>query len=190
MLWSEIVSSAPILFPFLPTDIFTTCQTDFTTLLLPPLALRLRHHVPQLLELPPILAHTIYQTLEFDTMLRSRGYRPRGVEGEWGGLSEVILGQKEWFDRWLEGERECEYSLCVLLPRYNLLTAGPLTVFDTRYYAAISAADAWHVVSEDDFDAGESTTGVRPSNSSLRVAELAEQLSSQFLKGLCRLTES
>lgn len=82
-------------------------QVDFTTLLLPPLSARLKHHTPQLLSLPPILAHTIYQTLDFDTLLRSRGYSPRGHKGEWAGLSEVILGEKEWFTRWLEGEREC-----------------------------------------------------------------------------------
>lgn len=29
---------------------------------------------------------------------------------EWEGLSEVILGRREWFERWLDGERECESS--------------------------------------------------------------------------------
>ncbi|KAL8291920.1 hypothetical protein RQP46_002178 [Phenoliferia psychrophenolica] len=133
--------------------------TDFTTLLLPPLSSRLKHHIPQLLALPPILAHTIYQTLDFDGVLRQRSYTPRGHEGEWGGLSEVILGQKEWFDRWLEGERE---------------------FFDSRYFTAISASDAFHIIPEEDFDAGESTSGIRPTNSALRVAELVQQLSDRY----------
>ncbi|KAK4702207.1 RAD50-interacting protein 1, partial [Phenoliferia sp. Uapishka_3] len=134
-------------------------QTDFTTLLLPPLSARLKHHIPQLLELPPILAHTIYQTLDFDGMLRTRNYVPRGHKGEWGGLSEVILGEKEWFGKWLAGERE---------------------FFDTRYFAAISEADAFHIVPEEDFDAGESSSGIRPTNSALRVAELCQQLSDRY----------
>lgn len=84
-------------------------QIDFTSLLLPILSARLKHHIPQLLALPPILAHTIYQTLEFDTVLRARNYHPKDlVEGEWPGLSEVILGKKEWYDQWLKGERECK----------------------------------------------------------------------------------
>jgi len=101
---------------------------EFTTLLLPPLASRLRHHLPQLLSIPPVLAHTVYQVVEFDQVLRGRGYRPRIVlnemgemseeQEEWEGLSEVILGRREWFERWLDGERECEsrLSLDSLLP--------------------------------------------------------------------------
>lgn len=27
---------------------------------------------------------------------------------EWEGLSEIILGRKEWFDAWLAGEQRCE----------------------------------------------------------------------------------
>ncbi|GAA6035080.1 hypothetical protein JCM8097_002174 [Rhodosporidiobolus ruineniae] len=145
---------------------------EFTTLLLPPLASRLRHHLPQLFSMPPVLAHTVYQVVEFDQQLRGRGYRPRSYptvlregdevepeEGEWEGLSETILGRQEWFERWLEGERE---------------------FFDQRYYDAIGAPDAWHVVSEEDYDAGEGGSGTRPTNSALRVKELAEQLTDRY----------
>lgn len=96
-------------------------QNEFTSLLLPPLVSRLRHHLPQLLSMPPVLAHTVYQVVEFDQELRSRGYKPRTwptvlkpdeqvqEDGdEWEGLSETILGRQEWFDRWIDGERECE----------------------------------------------------------------------------------
>lgn len=70
--------------------------------------------------MPPVLAHTVYQVVEFDQQLRSRGFKPRtwptvlrpdeGIQedgSEWEGLSETILGRQEWFDRWLDGEREC-----------------------------------------------------------------------------------
>ncbi|GJN87986.1 hypothetical protein Rhopal_000941-T1 [Rhodotorula paludigena] len=147
---------------------------EFTSLLLPPLASRLRHHLPQLLSMPPVLAHTVYQVVEFDQQLRSRGYRPRvwptvrregdeleleEEDDEWEGLSETILGRQEWFDRWLEGERE---------------------FFDQRYFDAIGASDAWHIVSEDDYDAGENGSETRPTKSALRVKELAEQLAERY----------
>ncbi|GEM09225.1 rint-1 family protein [Rhodotorula toruloides] len=145
---------------------------EFTSLLLPPLASRLRHHLPQLLAMPPILAHTVYQVVEFDQQLRSRGYRPRTwptvlpegeepeeEEGEWEGLSETILGRQEWFERWLDGERE---------------------FFDQRYLQTIGAPDAWHIVPEEDYDADAGGSGTRPTNSALRVKELAEQLANRY----------
>ncbi|GAA5849815.1 hypothetical protein JCM5353_008618 [Sporobolomyces roseus] len=142
---------------------------EFTSLLLPPLASRLRHHLPQLLSIPPILAHTVYQVVEFDQVLRGRGYRPRIVlneEGqmveeqeEWEGLSEVILGRREWFERWLDGERE---------------------FFDTRYYSAIGSPEAWHILSPEDYDITSSSSGTRPTQSALRVKELSDQLSTRY----------
>jgi hypothetical protein len=83
--------------------------------------------------MPPVLAHTVYQVVEFDQQLRARGYRPRSwptvlregeqleeeEEGEWEGLSETILGREEWFEQWLEGERECA---CLLPSSLSLLS--------------------------------------------------------------------
>ncbi|KAM0792870.1 hypothetical protein ACM66B_002633 [Microbotryomycetes sp. NB124-2] len=132
---------------------------EFTTLLLPPLTIRVKHHMPQLLDMPPILAHTIFQLLEFDEVLRRRGYRPRGLKGDWKGLSDIVLGRKDWYSRWLEGERE---------------------FFDKRYYAAISAQDAWQIVSEDDYDPDDGRSGTRPTNSALKVAELAQSLADRY----------
>lgn len=69
----------------------------------------------------PVLAHTIYEALSFDSALREEGFDidgttaasrendPDTVHGKWGGLSEVILGREEWFEAWMEGERECEF---------------------------------------------------------------------------------
>lgn len=89
--------------------------------------------------MPPVLAHTVYQVVEFDQQLRSRGYRPRvwptvrregdeleleDEDDEWEGLSETILGRQEWFDRWLEGERECASPLTRPIARNRPLTAA------------------------------------------------------------------
>lgn len=75
--------------------------------------------MPQLLEMPPILAHTIFQVLDFDEVLRRRNYRPRGLKSDWKGLTEIILGKKEWYARWLEGERECKGGILDLCASYR-----------------------------------------------------------------------
>jgi hypothetical protein len=33
---------------------------------------------------------------------------------EKGGISSVILGQKEWFDAWLEGEKTCKCLIALV----------------------------------------------------------------------------
>ena len=68
---------------------------------------------------PSLLAHTVYQSLAFDDALRDAGFTLKGTLGiddtvsedvEWDGTSEVILGNKELFEAWLDGERRCEFS--------------------------------------------------------------------------------
>lgn len=154
-------------------------QNEFTTFLLAPLAARLRRHIPQLLTLPPILAHTIYQTLEFDGVLKSRGYRPRGHIGNWGGLTEVILGQHEWFARWVEGEKACQ-SFLPLLAKWIASLTRLLSVFDDKYFSAISATDAWQIVPAEDYDGADARSDVRPTHSALRVGELSDQLTERY----------
>jgi hypothetical protein len=78
--------------------------------------------MPSLLSRPSLLAHTIYQSLSFDAVLIEEGFVPSGTStvgdrtGEngmekWAGVSEVILGKKEWFDAWLAGEKKCESAV-------------------------------------------------------------------------------
>jgi hypothetical protein len=69
-----------------------------------------------LLSHPPLLAHTIYQALAFDASLREDGFALSATlsgryadDTEWKGISDVILGRKEWFDRWVEGEKACKH---------------------------------------------------------------------------------
>ena len=78
---------------------------------------KLRTTVAQLLSRPSLLAYTIYQGLSFDNALREAGFglsgtlaQPSGAEDvEWKGTSDTILGNVEWFNAWLEGERKCEF---------------------------------------------------------------------------------
>ena len=72
--------------------------------------------MPALLPHPPLLAHTVYQALTFDDALREAGFglagttqEPKGDPAkEWEGIGEIILGQKDWFETWVLGERACE----------------------------------------------------------------------------------
>ena len=93
---------------------------EFTLLLLPLLSRKLRKTVPALIAHPSVLAHTIYQALTFDSSLREEGFELGGTSAaldkekcaeplKWQGISEIILGRKEWFEAWMEGERICKY---------------------------------------------------------------------------------
>jgi hypothetical protein len=68
-----------------------------------------------------LLAHTIYQALAFDASLREDGFSLSGTfsgryvdDAEWKGISEAILGRREWFNRWVEGEKACEYRCLIM----------------------------------------------------------------------------
>ena len=102
-----------------------------------------------------------------------------GVEerkNKWDGISEFILGKKEWFDAWMEGERKCEWVEA-------LLSAGLMpflyAVAEDQYHEIISAPDAWLVADE----AGEDTNSeceLRSTNSARRIKALVEQVTGRF----------
>ena len=70
--------------------------------------------MPSLLPHSPLLAHTIYQALAFDSALRDAGFSlvrtldEREDRSIWEGIGDSILDNKVWFDSWLEGERKCK----------------------------------------------------------------------------------
>ncbi|TBU64736.1 RINT-1 family protein [Dichomitus squalens] len=149
---------------------------EFTLQLLPVLESKLHRTIPALLTHAPILAHTIYQALAFDTALRDEGFDLPGTtaapvssltaDGEkrdgWAGISETILGKKEWFEAWVEGERKFAMD---------------------QYFEIISAPDAWLVADDDEEDEGESRAidrELRPTNSARRVKALVEQVTDRY----------
>lgn len=108
-------------------------QREFVALLLPLVERKLRKTVPQILpplRHPALLAHTIYQALSFDATLVEDGFSLEGTsrskEGQWKGTSEVILGRREWFDAWLEGEKKCKRNTT------NTHVSGVLSVTYSR----------------------------------------------------------
>ena len=72
--------------------------------------------MPLLLSRPSLFAHTIYQTLVFDAAFVEEGIAiektsvGEDLNGAWEGISEVILGNPEWFNAWLHAEKKCEYT--------------------------------------------------------------------------------
>ncbi|KAK7694298.1 hypothetical protein QCA50_001480 [Cerrena zonata] len=144
---------------------------EFTLLLLPLLSRKLRRTIPSLISHPPVLAHTIYQSLSFDSALREEGFELSGTSAaltseddnvpDWDGISEVILGKKEWFEAWMEGERQFAMD---------------------QYMETISASDAWLVA---DDDTGEENDGrvhpqLKSTNSARRVKALVEQVTDRY----------
>lgn len=91
-------------------------QREFTLLLFPLLSRKLKRTISSLLPHPPLLAHTIYQALAFDAAIVTDGFRLEKTsagsvgsqENQWKGVSEVILGNAEWFEAWLSGEKKCK----------------------------------------------------------------------------------
>ncbi|PWZ03758.1 hypothetical protein BCV70DRAFT_197955 [Testicularia cyperi] len=76
--------------------------------LLTPLRRKLASSVPSLLDNPSLLAHTVFQALTFDAELEEK-FPPCLTVLEGQGTYRVaddILANKEWFTRWLEGEKE------------------------------------------------------------------------------------
>ncbi|KAI0359047.1 hypothetical protein OH77DRAFT_1420580 [Trametes cingulata] len=146
---------------------------EFTLQLLPMLERKLRRTIPALLAHPPILAHTIYQALAFDTALKDEGFDLPGTtaaavaatdekEARWEGISEVILGRKEWFETWVEGERKFAMD---------------------QYLDIISAPDAWLIADEEedtDSDVRVAERELRPTNSARRVKALVEQVTDRY----------
>lgn len=88
-------------------------QREFTRLLLPLLSRKLRKTVPSLLDSPSLLAHTIHQALVFDSAMIEDGFglqRTFASEdtAKWDGITQIILGNPDWFETWLSAEKRCK----------------------------------------------------------------------------------
>lgn len=161
-------------------------QREYTRLLFPVLGRKLRRSMPELLQDSALLAQTIYQALLFDNQVKEDGFSLSGTYDsfgqsnveEWEGVSDVILGKKEWFDAWLEGERRCEWSS--LIPRVEISYVS--LVAEAQYDDLIHSLDAWQFVDDgaqsDDNPAA--TSDLRPTNSARRVKALIEQITDRY----------
>ncbi|KAG9223134.1 hypothetical protein CCMSSC00406_0000177 [Pleurotus cornucopiae] len=139
---------------------------EFTSLLLPILTKKLRRTVPVLLPHPSLLAHTIYQALAFDAALRDEEFQISLTtsakheldEDRWEGISEVILGRKDWFEAWVDGE--------------NKFT-------EQQYNEIISSSDAWQIADDGEDDKSRHYD-LKTTNSARQLKALVEQVTDRY----------
>ncbi|GAC97649.1 hypothetical protein PHSY_005235 [Pseudozyma hubeiensis SY62] len=143
--------------------------------LLTPLRRKLASTMPALLDHPSLLAHTVFQALTFDADLAESFPPSLTVLGGAGTrkISDDILDNTEWFNRWLDGEKE--FAL-------------------RRFEEIVNAADAWAIgssdsVADDDeqvfYSAGSTNTedeveGQRTTKSARSTMEILESVSERY----------
>ena len=138
--------------------------------LLTPLRRKLASTMPALLDHPSLLAHTVFQALTFDADLGETFPPSLAVLNGAGTrkISDDILDNTAWFNRWLDGEKE--FAL-------------------RRFEDIINAPDAWAIgssdsVADDDeqiFFAGrDSGTGQRTTKSARSIMEILESISERY----------
>jgi hypothetical protein len=98
--------------------------------LLTPLRRKLASTMPALLDHPSLLAHTVFQALTFDADLETQFPPALSVLSGAGvrKISDDILGNPEWFQRWLDGEKHFALQ---------------------RFEEIMDAPDAWAIGSSD-----------------------------------------
>ncbi|KAF8634467.1 hypothetical protein AX15_000908 [Amanita polypyramis BW_CC] len=140
---------------------------EFVLLLLPLLSHKLRRTIPLLIPHAPLLAHTIYQALVFDATMREQGFQLGGTSSQqesnedekmryWNGISDVVLGNREWFETWLTGEKKFAKD---------------------QYLAIISVPEAWNIVDDED---GEGNRDFKPTTSARQLKALVEQITDRY----------
>ncbi|KAG9295333.1 hypothetical protein G9A89_013362 [Geosiphon pyriformis] len=129
-------------------------KNDFIRCLLVAINRKLNHSLSALLNSPQIFSHTVYETLQFDQVLRDiHLYVPPGKK-EWKGCVEVFTGRKELFKAWLKIEKDFA---------------------ELRYNEIMHSEDAWEMedeeISEDDF---------KPTRSAEKIMDLLELVTSRY----------
>jgi len=93
---------------FALNPVFIDATAAFITALLPMLRAKIGVLLPKVAGQPQLLSHLMHEIMSFDNTIREDwgydgGY---GLEG-WKGLSWEFLVQADWFDRWLQVEKDC-----------------------------------------------------------------------------------
>ncbi|WWC61139.1 uncharacterized protein I303_103718 [Kwoniella dejecticola CBS 10117] len=141
-------------------------KSEFTLLSFPILLSLLRNRIPHLLDHPALLAHTVYQTVIFDEAIKEGGFQLDSTSlfedresAPWEGLSGVILREKDWFERWLQGEKKFA---------------------DNQLNEIISSPEAWTIGDEVNEDEEGQSSGLRPTISGRQVKALVEQITDRY----------
>ncbi|KAG6866034.1 hypothetical protein C0991_009443, partial [Blastosporella zonata] len=141
--------------------------------------------MPSLLSHPSLLAHTIYQALDFDAALADEGFliqetsasRQTPPQDKWEGVSEVVLGNPEGFEAWLHGEQNC-----ALLRQgtYCLDSKEIIIVAEEQYHDLIGTPDAWLVAGADHEHDDNPQGDVKATHSARRLCSLLEQVTDRY----------
>ncbi|EEA27470.1 hypothetical protein EYB25_001535 [Talaromyces marneffei] len=91
---------------------FVSAINAFITSLLPMVRRKIDNFLPQVETNPQLLSHFIHELIKFDDDLRQTwNYLPNPYSTEnWKGLASEVLTQKNWFERWLQVEKEFALS--------------------------------------------------------------------------------
>ncbi|RAO64460.1 uncharacterized protein BHQ10_000472 [Talaromyces amestolkiae] len=91
---------------------FLSATNAFITSLLPMVRRKIDTFIPQVETSPQLLSHFVHELMKFDDDLRQTwNYLPNPYSAEnWKGLTSEILGQQNWFERWLQVEKEFALS--------------------------------------------------------------------------------
>ncbi|WWC69475.1 uncharacterized protein I206_103416 [Kwoniella pini CBS 10737] len=141
-------------------------KSEFTLLLFPILLSLLKSRIPYLLDHPALLAHTIYQTVVFDEAVKEGGFQLDSTSlfedretAPWEGLSGVILREKDWFERWLQGEKKFA---------------------DGQLNEIISSPEAWTISDEISEEEEGQSLGLKATTSARQVKALVEQITDRY----------
>lgn len=129
---------------------------EFITALLPVVSRKISKLIPQVLESPDLLAHTIYETQNFDGVLKEKFFYSPFGHSRWNGLSGHVLSRKEWFSRWLDIEREAALQ---------------------RFHEILESPNAWNI----DWESVD-TNKTKPTVSALLIKDLLESITEKYDK--------
>lgn len=128
--------------------------------------------VPQISQEPHLLSHFIHELMSFDTSLKDDWNYDGGcgLDG-WKGLTWEVLVKKDWFGRWLDVEKDCEF----ILGLDYLEHVNDKVVALARYQTIIEAQDNGEL----DYDSVE-PNATKPTKAAIRVNDILETITGTF----------
>ncbi|KUL90627.1 hypothetical protein ZTR_00127 [Talaromyces verruculosus] len=135
---------------------FLSATNAFITSLLPMVRRKIDTFLPQVETSPQLLSHFVHELMKFDDDLRQTwNYLPNPYSTEnWKGLASEILGQQNWFERWLRVEKEFALS---------------------RYKDIIDTPESGQI----DYD-GVDANVTKPTSAAIRVNDLLETITDLY----------
>lgn len=135
---------------------YLSAGNAFITSLLPMLRRKIDNFLPQIEGSPQLLSHFIHEVMKFDDDIRQTWnylLNPYSTE-TWTGLTSEILKNQNWFERWLQVEKEFALS---------------------RYKDIIDSPESGQI----DYD-GVDAKATKPTSAAIRVNDLLETITDLY----------